>query len=158
MTCPDKKYQPNDQAFPPQEEYSPVFIKYFEGYSCREIAAALHIPVQTVREKLRSSKRKLRINYKLFKRGFYSWMKRKSWSHPQKYFPSFTAFLKRQQRKSNLSGFTGWIILHYLFCFISFPIIDVLSPADQIFITENKNVKTFYKRHCSYYTINKLIH
>lgn len=74
MSLP-KKDQQNDSTFL-QEEYKPVFVKYFEGYSCREISDALHIPIQTVRERLRKSKRKLNINFKLFARSFRSAIKK----------------------------------------------------------------------------------
>lgn len=53
-----------------QHECCPVFIKYFEGYNYREIAAALNLPLNTVKERLRNNKRKLRINLKVFARHF----------------------------------------------------------------------------------------
>lgn len=55
---------------PAQHDCCPVFIKYFEGYNYREIAAALNLPLNTVKERLRNNKRKLRINLKVFARHF----------------------------------------------------------------------------------------
>lgn len=51
-----------------RHECCPVFIKYFEGYNYREIAKALNLPLTTVKERLNTNKRKLRINLKLFAR------------------------------------------------------------------------------------------
>lgn len=51
-------------------ECCPVFIKYFEGYNYREIAEALNLPLTVVKERLKTNKRKLRINLKLFARHF----------------------------------------------------------------------------------------
>jgi len=45
-----------------QEESNPVFLKYFEGYSYREIATLMDLPVNSVKEKLHKSQQRLRIN------------------------------------------------------------------------------------------------
>jgi DNA-binding NarL/FixJ family response regulator len=55
---------------PAEEECCPAFIKYFEGYNYREIAAALNLPLHTVKERIKTNKRRLRINLKLFVRHF----------------------------------------------------------------------------------------
>jgi hypothetical protein len=65
--------QPTDlqnEMLPAQEGCCPVFIKYFEGYNYREIAAALNLPLSTVKERLRKNKRLLRINLRMFARQF----------------------------------------------------------------------------------------
>ena len=59
-----------NELSPAQHECCPVFIKYFEGYNYREIATALNLPLNTVKERLRHNKRKLRINLKVFARHF----------------------------------------------------------------------------------------
>lgn len=73
MSLPTKDMK-NDPAFL-QEQYELVFIKYFEGYSCLEIADILQIPIQTVKERLRRSKRKLSIDFKIFTKKFRSSIK-----------------------------------------------------------------------------------
>lgn len=55
---------------PLQDECCPVFIKYFEGYNYREIAEALNLPLTTVKERLKTNKRRLRVSLKLFARHF----------------------------------------------------------------------------------------
>ncbi|MET4547335.1 DNA-binding NarL/FixJ family response regulator [Pedobacter africanus] len=58
------------QQIPFPNECCPVFIKYFEGYNYHEIAAALNLPLKTVKERLRNNKRRLRINLRMFARNF----------------------------------------------------------------------------------------
>ncbi|WP_049772196.1 sigma factor-like helix-turn-helix DNA-binding protein [Pedobacter heparinus] len=58
------------ELYPSQDECCPVFIKYFEGYNYREIAEALNLPLTTVKERLKTHKRRLRVSLKLFARHF----------------------------------------------------------------------------------------
>ncbi|WP_394367894.1 sigma factor-like helix-turn-helix DNA-binding protein [Pedobacter panaciterrae] len=54
----------------PNDENSLIFIKYFEDYTHQEIASSLNLPINIVKERLRKSRRRLRINYRLFTRWF----------------------------------------------------------------------------------------
>ncbi|WP_449437217.1 RNA polymerase sigma factor [Pedobacter steynii] len=58
-----------------QDECYPVFIKYFEGYTNDEIAAALNIPLHAVKASLRKSKRRMRVNFRIFTKRFLASLK-----------------------------------------------------------------------------------
>ncbi|WP_256005041.1 MULTISPECIES: hypothetical protein [Pedobacter] len=53
-----------------QTDCCPIFIKYFEGYKCREIAESMNLPLQVVKDRIKTNQRKLRANLKQFSKRF----------------------------------------------------------------------------------------
>jgi DNA-binding transcriptional regulator LsrR (DeoR family) len=61
---------PENEFALPHDEYSQVFLKYFEGYSHEEIAASLNLPVSTVKERLKKGKQRISVSFRIFTKRF----------------------------------------------------------------------------------------
>jgi len=61
---------PNNGLSTSDEQFSPAFLKHFEGYTNKEIAQQLQLPITVVRASIRKSRRLIRISFRHFLRKF----------------------------------------------------------------------------------------